>query len=121
MWLSFAPPPTGYLSGPANVIDVAKHMMASLMYSAPACGCSASSWAATPDTIGHAIEVPEARRVAVLLVEVADMMLVPGAWMSTHEPQLEKTERTSWTGLEKSSGSFTYVAPTERTIGSFAG
>ena len=51
--------------------------------------------AATPATCGAAIEVPLIVFVAVLLVYHAEVMLEPGAKMSTQVPMLEKEERAS--------------------------
>ena len=47
---------------------------------------AASARAATPVTWGAAIEVPLMVLVAVELVFQADVMLLPGAKMSTHDP-----------------------------------
>jgi hypothetical protein len=51
--------------------------------------------AATPATCGEAIEVPLIVFVAVLLVYQADVMLEPGAKISTQVPKLENDERAS--------------------------
>ena len=51
--------------------------------------------AATPVTCGVAIDVPLIVLVAVLLVDHADVMLEPGAKMSTTLPKFEKDDRAS--------------------------
>ena len=51
--------------------------------------------AATPATCGVAIEVPEIVLVAVSLEFQDDVMLLPGAKMSTHVPKLENEARAS--------------------------
>ena len=51
--------------------------------------------AATPATCGDAIDVPLMVIVAVSLEDHADLMLEPGAKMSTTLPWLEKYERAS--------------------------
>ena len=51
--------------------------------------------AATPVTCGVAIDVPEIVLVAVSLVLHADVILLPGAKMSTHVPKFENEERAS--------------------------
>ena len=48
--------------------------------------------AATPATCGAAIDVPLIVAVAVLLVYHADVMLEPGAKMSTTLPKFEKDD-----------------------------
>ena len=56
--------------------------------------------AATPATWGVAIDVPLMMLVAVSLVDHADVMLDPGAKMSTTLPKLEKDDRASVLVLE---------------------
>ena len=56
--------------------------------------------AATPATCGVAIDVPLMVFVAVSLVDHADVMLDPGAKMSTTLPKLEKDDRASLIVLE---------------------
>lgn len=51
--------------------------------------------AATPATCGDAIEVPEMVFVAASPVAHADVILEPGAKMSTHVPKFENDERAS--------------------------
>jgi hypothetical protein len=51
--------------------------------------------AATPTTCGVAIDVPLIVLVAVALVYHADVMLEPGAKMSTQVPKLENEDRAS--------------------------
>src|SRR5215212_5854683 len=51
--------------------------------------------AATPATCGVAIDVPLMVFVAVSLDAQAEVMLEPGATMSTHVPKFEKLERAS--------------------------
>ena len=51
--------------------------------------------AATPATCGVAIDVPEIVLVAVSLVFHDEVMLLPGAKMSTHVPKFENEERAS--------------------------
>jgi len=51
--------------------------------------------AAAPATCGVAIEVPLIVFVAVSLVSHADVMLVPGAKMSTMLPKFENEDRAS--------------------------
>jgi len=56
--------------------------------------------AAMPATCGQAMDVPEIVFVAVLEPIQADMMLLPGAKVSTQVPKLEKLERASVLVLE---------------------
>ena len=51
--------------------------------------------AATPAVCGEAIDVPLIVFVAPADVYHAEVMLDPGAKMSTHEPQFENEERAS--------------------------
>jgi hypothetical protein len=52
-------------------------------------------FATTPATCGAAIEVPDLLEVAVGPVIPAEMMCMPGAKMSTHEPRFEKSANAS--------------------------
>ena len=67
------------------------------MLAAEALGEACSSSAAAPATCGDAIEVPLMVLVAVLLVHQAEVMLDPGAKMSTqlHKRQKKPEERLS--------------------------
>src|SRR5689334_4548635 len=67
--------------------------------------------AATPVTCGVAIDVPEIVFVAVSLVFHDDVMLLPGAKISTHVPKFENDARAS----------VVVVAPTVIALGSRAG
>jgi hypothetical protein len=58
-------------------------------------GFALNSAAATPATCGEAIDVPEMVLMAVELFIHADVMDVPGAKMSRHEPKFEYEARTS--------------------------
>lgn len=58
-------------------------------------GFAASVSAAAPTTWGVAIDVPLIVLVAVLLLYQADVMLTPGARMSTQVPKLEKLAAAS--------------------------
>lgn len=51
--------------------------------------------AATPATCGDAIDVPDRDAIRVVLPMNAEVMLCPGAKMSTHVPQLENDARLS--------------------------
>ena len=51
--------------------------------------------AATPATCGDAIDVPEIVFVAVSLLDHADVMLEPGAKISTQVPKFENEDRES--------------------------
>ena len=76
-----------------------------------AVGFVSKNRAATPATCGVAIEVPEIVFVAVSLVFQDEVMLEPGAKISTHVPKLEKDERAS----------VIVVDPTVIALGSRAG
>lgn len=67
--------------------------------------------AATPQTCGDAIDVPEMVFVAVSFVFHEEVMLEPGAKMSTQVPKLENEERAS----------VMVVAPTVMAFGARAG
>lgn len=62
--------------------------------------------AATPATCGEAIDVPEIVLVAVSLVLQEDVMLEPGAKMSTQVPQLENEDRASVLVVEPTVSAF---------------
>ena len=70
-------------------------MMAAVTVAGEAVGLTSRNNAATPATCGEAIDVPEIVLVAVSLVLHADVMLLPGAKMSTHVPKFENEERAS--------------------------
>src|SRR3954453_6460925 len=67
--------------------------------------------APTPATCGDAIEVPLMVLVAVVELYHDEVMLLPGAKMSTHVPQLENEARAS----------VLVVAPTEMAVGALPG
>jgi hypothetical protein len=58
-------------------------------------GAMPNMFATTPATCGAAIEVPDLLEVAVGPVIPAEMMCMPGAKMSTHEPRFEKSANAS--------------------------
>ena len=70
-------------------------MMAAVTVAGDAVGFVSRNKAATPVTCGVAIEVPEIVLVAVSLVFHDDVMLLPGAKMSTQVPKFENEERAS--------------------------
>src|ERR1044072_1928885 len=70
-------------------------MMAAATVAGEAPGLLSKNKAATPATCGVAMEVPEIVLVAVSLVFQDEVMLDPGAKISTHVPKLEKDERAS--------------------------
>src|SRR6476660_265118 len=70
-------------------------MIAAATCAGVAVGFVSRNNAATPVTCGVAIDVPEIVLVAVSLVLHADVMLLPGAKMSTQVPKFENDERTS--------------------------
>ena len=70
-------------------------MMAAVTVAGDAVGFVSRNNAATPVTCGVAIEVPEIVLVAVSLVFHDDVMLLPGAKMSTQVPKFENEERAS--------------------------
>lgn len=57
--------------------------------------CLPTSSATAPATCGVAIDVPEIVRVALSELVHAAVIELPGAWMSTHEPWLEKEDLAS--------------------------
>ena len=74
---------------------VALLMMAAVTVAGDAVGFVSKNNAATPATCGVAIDVPEIVLVAVSLVLHDDVMLLPGAKMSTQVPKFENDERAS--------------------------
>ena len=74
---------------------VALLMMAAVTVAGDAVGFVSRNNAATPVTCGVAIDVPEMVFVAVSLVFHDDVMLLPGAKMSTQVPKFENEERAS--------------------------
>ena len=75
-------------------------MMAAVTVAGEAVGFVSRNNAATPVTCGVAIDVPEIVLVAVSLVRHDDVMLLPGAKMSTHVPKFENEERASLVVVE---------------------
>lgn len=75
--------------------SVAEHSRNSVTSFELRLGLAARMIAVAPATCGQAIEVPEMVLVAVVLVGHAALMLDPGAWMSTQEPQFEKLDLAS--------------------------
>jgi hypothetical protein len=69
--------------------------MAAVTVAGEAVGLTSRNNAATPVTCGVAIDVPEIVFVAVSLVFHDEVMLLPGAKMSTHVPKFENEERAS--------------------------
>jgi hypothetical protein len=69
--------------------------MAAVTVAGEAVGFVSRNSAATPVTCGVAIDVPEIVLVAVSLVFHDEVMLLPGAKMSTHVPKFENEERAS--------------------------
>ena len=70
-------------------------MIAAVTVAGEALGFVSRNSAATPTTCGVAIDVPEIVLVAVSLVFHDDVMLVPGAKMSTQVPKFEVEDRAS--------------------------
>src|SRR5258705_329233 len=70
-------------------------MIADVTVAGEAPGFVSKNSAATPATCGVAMEVPEIVLVAVSLVFHEDVMLEPGAKISTHVPKFENDERAS--------------------------
>ena len=70
-------------------------MMAAVTVDGEADGFVSRNNAATPVTCGVAIDVPEIVFVAVSLVFHDEVMLLPGAKMSTQVPKFENDERAS--------------------------
>src|SRR6185295_12847108 len=69
--------------------------MAAVTVAGEALGFVSRNNAATPVTCGVAIDVPEIVLVAVSLVFHDEVILLPGAKMSTHVPKFENDERAS--------------------------
>ena len=86
-------------------------MIAAVTAAGDALGFPSKKRAATPATCGVAIEVPEIVFVAVSLVFHDEVMLEPGAKISTHVPKFENDERAS----------VVVVDPTVIALGSRAG
>jgi hypothetical protein len=84
-------PVPGFVTG----FVVALLMIAAVTVAGDAPGFVSRKRAATPATCGVAIEVPEIVFVAVSLVFHDEVMLEPGAKMSTHVPKFENDERAS--------------------------
>jgi len=80
---------------PVTLFGVELLMIAAVTCAGVAVGFVSRNKAATPATCGDAIEVPEIVLVAVSLVLQADVMLLPGAKMSTQVPKFENDERAS--------------------------
>ena len=70
-------------------------MMAAVTVAGDALGFVSRNKAATPTTCGVAIDVPEIVLVAVSLVLHDEVILLPGAKMSTQVPKFENEERAS--------------------------
>ena len=70
-------------------------MIAAATVAGDAPGFASRNKAATPATCGDAIDVPEIVLVAVSLVLHVEVMLLPGAKMSTHVPKFENDDRAS--------------------------
>lgn len=70
-------------------------MIAAVTVAGDAPGFVSKNRAATPETCGVAIEVPEIVLVPVSLVLEAEVMPEPGANKSTHVPKFENDERAS--------------------------
>src|SRR4026208_2645929 len=75
-------------------------MIAAATWAGVAVGLVSRNNAATPVTCGVAIDVPEMVLVAVSLVFHDDVMLLPGAKMSTQVPTFENDERASLVVVE---------------------
>lgn len=71
---------------PVNLPDEAEPVKAFVTVEAEAFGSPSKYKAATPATCGAAIEVPEIVLVALFEVYQAEVMLEPGAKMSTQVP-----------------------------------
>jgi hypothetical protein len=75
-------------------------MIAAVTVAGEAVGFVSRNNAATPATCGDAIDVPEIVFVAVSLVRQVEVMLLPGAKMSTQVPKFENDERASLVVVE---------------------
>lgn len=80
---------------PLRWFNVAWATISFLTVAGDAVGLLCRNLAATPATCGVAIDVPLSVAVAVSLVRHADMMLEPGAKISTTLPKFENDERAS--------------------------
>ena len=80
---------------PVRRFSVAAFTIAFLTAAGEDVVCVCRYRAATPATCGVAIEVPLIVLVAVSLVDHADVILDPGAKMSTTLPKFENDERAS--------------------------
>ena len=96
---------------PVTLFGVELLMIAAVTVAGEAVGFVSRNNAATPATCGVAIDVPEIVLVAVSLVFHDDVMLLPGAKMSTHVPKFENEERAS----------LVVVEPTVMALGARAG
>src|SRR4029079_10404889 len=76
-------------------LSVALLTIAAVTVAGDAVGFVSRNNAATPVTCGVAIDVPEIVFVAVSLVRHAEVMLLPGAKMSTQVRKFENDERAS--------------------------
>jgi hypothetical protein len=81
---------------PDRLLRVATLTIAFLTVAGDAVRLFCRKRAATPVTCGVAMDVPLIVFVAVLLVAHADVMLDPGAKMSTTLPKFENEERASF-------------------------
>ena len=85
---------------PVTLFGVELLMIAAATVAGEAVGFVSRNNAATPVTCGVAIDVPEIVFVAVSLVRQAEVMLLPGAKMSTQVPKFENEERASLVVVE---------------------
>ena len=86
--------------GLVTLFSVEPLMIAAVTCDGVAAGFVSRNKAATPATCGDAIDVPEIVLVAVSLVLHAEVMLLPGAKMSTQVPKFENEERASGVVVE---------------------
>ena len=75
--------------------EVAADTSACLTCAGVAVGVFSRTRAAAPATCGDAIEVPSMVLVAVVLVDQAEVMALPGAKIETQDPKFENEERAS--------------------------
>ena len=92
--------------GLVTLFGVEPLMMAAATVAGEAVGFVSRNKAATPATCGEAIDVPEIVFVAVSLVLQEDVMLEPGAKISTQVPKLENEERASLVVVEPTVSAF---------------
>src|SRR5690349_2953020 len=85
---------------PDSAFAVAAFMILSVIWAGVSDGLALKISAASPTTCGVAIEVPFWLTSCESLVFQADVIAVPGAKMSTHEPTLENDDRRSYWLLE---------------------